>query len=89
MADFRGSGAIGFWAHYMFGVERNTQAEDHDERNTVTLRCIKDRYTGNATGRTVQLFFNHSTGRLLEPDRDTSDSSRHEAEAETESDEEF
>lgn len=76
MADFRGSGAIGFWAHYMFGAERDTQSEDHDERNTVILRCIKDRYTGNATGRTVELTFDHDTGRLLEPDCHSSGGSR-------------
>ncbi len=34
---FKGSRAIGFWCHYMFGLERNQQAENEDERQTTTL----------------------------------------------------
>jgi twinkle protein len=29
---FRGSRSIGFWSHFMFGLERNQQAEDEIER---------------------------------------------------------
>lgn len=65
-ADFRGSGSIAFWAHYMFALERNTQAEDFDERNKVVFRCLKDRMSGNATGTTVIMKYDHDTGRLLE-----------------------
>lgn len=65
-SDFRGSGSIQFWAHYMWGIERNTQAEDANARNQVVFRCLKDRLSGNATGQTFQLVYNPDTGRLLE-----------------------
>lgn len=65
-ADFRGSGSIAFWAHYMFALERNTQAEDFDERNRVVFRCLKDRMSGNATGTTVGMKYDHESGRLEE-----------------------
>ena len=65
-SDFRGSGSIQFWSNAMFGIERNTQAEDEEERNTATLRCLKDRFTGEATGLVFPLYFNKHSGRLLE-----------------------
>lgn len=65
-AQFRGSGAIGFWTHYLFGFERNQQAEGEVERNTVLFRVLKDRYTGQATGITFPLYYNNKTGRFLE-----------------------
>lgn len=68
-ADFRGSGSIAFWAHYMFALERNTQADEFEERNRVTFRCLKDRMSGNATGTCVPLEYNHDTGRLLETEQ--------------------
>lgn len=63
---FRGSRAIGFWSHFMFGLERNQQAEDERERHTTTFRVLKDRYTGQATGKTFELVYNAETGRLNE-----------------------
>lgn len=65
-SDFRGSGSIQFWSHYMFGIERNTQADDADERNCATLRCLKDRLSGNANGVVIPLKFQPATGRLIE-----------------------
>lgn len=63
---FKGSRAIGFWCHFMFGLERDQQAEDEDERQTTTFRILKDRYTGQATGKTFLLGYNHDTGLLFE-----------------------
>jgi twinkle protein len=63
---FTGSRAIARWAHYMFGLERNKQAEDTVERSTTTFRVLKDRFTGQATGKTFQLHYNEQNGRLLE-----------------------
>lgn len=63
---FKGSRAIGFWSYFMFGLERNQQADDEAERQTTTFRVLKDRYTGNATGRTIQLGYDETTGRLFE-----------------------
>lgn len=63
---FKGSRSIGFWSFFMFGLERNQQAEDEEERQITTLRILKDRYTGQATGVTIQLGFDTKTGRLYE-----------------------
>lgn len=66
--DLYGAKAISQWASFVFGLERNQQAEDLDERHTTTLRCLKDRYTGQATGETVPIRYNEKTGRLTEED---------------------
>lgn len=66
VANFRGSRTIGFWSNYLFAYERNQQAEDEVEKNTTTFRVLKDRYTGLATGKTIKLFYDHETGRMLE-----------------------
>ena len=63
---FKGSRAIGFWCHFMFGLERNQQAEDLVERQTTTFRILKDRYTGQSTGMTIPLNYNHETGKLFQ-----------------------
>lgn len=64
--QFKGSRDIGFWCHYMFGLERDQQSEDEDTRTTTTLRCLKDRYTGRATGATFALGYDRETGMLFE-----------------------
>tara|TARA_R110000823_G_scaffold65168_3_gene153010 strand:- start:7076 stop:8710 length:1635 start_codon:yes stop_codon:yes gene_type:complete len=63
---FKGSRAIGFWSHFMFGLERNQQAEDERERQTTTLRVLKDRYTGQSTGELLYLGYDKNTGLLFE-----------------------
>ena len=64
---FKGSRAIGFWSHYMFGLERNQQAEA-DGDGTTTFRVLKDRYTGDATGKTFHINYDPATGMLAETD---------------------
>jgi twinkle protein len=64
--DLYGAKSISQWASYVFGLERNQQAKDLSERNTTTLRCLKDRYTGQATGHTIAIKYNKDTGRLIE-----------------------
>lgn len=64
---FKGSRSIGFWSFFMFGLERNQQAEDELERHTTTLRVLKDRYTGQATGHTLRLGYDGQTGRIIPP----------------------
>lgn len=73
---FKGSRSIGFWAYFLFGLERNQQAEDEEERQTTTLRVLKDRYTGQATGHTLALGYDSVTGLLgvKETDGETSES---------------
>jgi twinkle protein len=63
---FKGSRAIGFWSHFMFGLERNQQADDEDERRTTTFRVLKDRKSGRATGEIIELRYDQETGLLHE-----------------------
>lgn len=65
-SQFRGSRSIAFWSNFLFGLERNQQAEGSDERHTVTFRVLKDRYTGRSTGEKFKMTYNHETGRLVE-----------------------
>jgi twinkle protein len=65
---FKGSRSIGFWCHFMFGLERNQQAEDEDERQTTIFRVLKDRVSGQATGKTFLLGYDHVAGRLIDRD---------------------
>jgi twinkle protein len=65
---FKGSRSIGFWSHFMFGLERNQQAEDLKQRQTTTFRILKDRYTGQATGKTFLLGYDVEKGSLHETD---------------------
>lgn len=63
---FKGSRAIGFWSHFMFGLERNQQSDDDAERKTTTFRVLKDRYTGQSTGEVFYLGYDVEHGRLHE-----------------------
>jgi twinkle protein len=65
---FKGSRAIQYWAAFMFGMERNTQSDDPEERKQTTFRILKDRNTGNSTGETFYLGYDRDTGRLFEAD---------------------
>ena len=64
-SHFRGSGSIGFWSHFMLGLERDTQAEGAEAMST-TLRVLKDRFSGEANGFTLPLEYILATGRLEE-----------------------
>jgi twinkle protein len=64
---FKGSRSIGFWSFFMFGLERNQQAEDEFERHTTILRILKDRYTGQATGHCLMLGYDPVGGRIILP----------------------
>lgn len=70
---FKGARAIGFWTHFMFGLERNQQAGAEEERQLTTFRVLKDRYTGRATGKTFFLKYDQDTGRLKETDNPFTD----------------
>jgi twinkle protein len=62
LSQFRGSNAIGMWASFVFGIERDQQGDEEDR--TSVFRCLKDRYTGDSTGHTQALHYNTLTGRL-------------------------
>jgi twinkle protein len=65
---FKGSRAIGFWSVFMFGMERDQQADSPNVRKTTTFRILKDRYTGRSTGAVFYLGYNEETGMLYETD---------------------
>lgn len=65
---FRGSRAIMQWANFMFGLERNQQADSDKERKTTIFRILKDRNTGRSSGKTMGLIYNEDTGSLIETD---------------------
>lgn len=62
--QFKGSRAIGFWAHFMFGLERDQHAEEEHMRHVTTFRILKDRFSGQATGQTIELTYERETGRI-------------------------
>jgi twinkle protein len=63
---FKGSRSIGFWCHHMFGLERNQQSDDEEDRQTTVFRVLKDRVTGQSTGKTFELGYDHVAGRLFD-----------------------
>lgn len=67
-SQFTGSRAIMRWCSFMLGVERNTLHETPSERNKGLIRCIKDRFSGKATGKTVGFIYDNDTGLCLERD---------------------
>lgn len=60
--QFRGSRSIAYWSHFLFGIERDKQAED----DITTFRVLKDRYTGDAAGLRFGLRYDKATGLLYE-----------------------
>jgi len=80
---FRGSNAIGMWSHFMFGLERDQQAEDPADRGTI-FRVLKDRNTGQATGKTIPLAYDPATGLLSEGSPESSLFSNHTSTSTTE-----
>jgi twinkle protein len=65
---FKGSRAIGYWCSFMFGLERDTQADDKKERRTTTFRVLKDRHTGRSSGEKFYLSYNPDTANMFEID---------------------
>jgi twinkle protein len=66
LRNARGSEGIGQHSTYVFGLERNTLAENESERNITTIRCLKDREYGTARGQSFCIQYNNETGRLEE-----------------------
>jgi twinkle protein len=61
----RGSGSIAQLSDVVIGAERNSQADDIAERNTIKLRVLKSRLVGK-TGVACSIMYNEHTGRLIE-----------------------
>lgn len=66
LRHFKGSRAIGYWAHFAFGLERNPQDDDPALAQQTTFRVLKDRYTGRATGKTLALDYDADLGIIKE-----------------------
>lgn len=66
LRHFKGSRAIGFWAHFAFGLERNPQDEDPNLAQQTTCRVLKDRYTGRSTGKVICLDYEPESGIIKE-----------------------
>lgn len=67
LADIRGTQAIAQLSDIVIGLERNGQAEDEIERNTTTIRVLKNRFSGFCSVAT-KLYYDHASGRLIEQD---------------------
>ncbi|MEP7694528.1 toprim domain-containing protein [Vibrio parahaemolyticus] len=59
---FKGSRAIGFWSHAMYGLERDQQADDENVRNVTTVRQLKRRKFGKGVGKVTKLRYDATTG---------------------------
>ena len=67
LRDFRGSGALYQLSDVCLAYERNQQHSDDKIANTVIVRSLKDRFTGN-TGIITAMRFEKDTGDLHEVD---------------------
>jgi twinkle protein len=65
ISQLRGSASIAQLSDFVIGLERNGQAEDPVERNTTTMRVLKNRFSG-ITGPAGHLLYDNHTGRLSE-----------------------
>lgn len=64
--DYYGSGALKQYAFFCWGFERDKGNNDPEKRKITTIRCLKDRYTGEADGECFYVQFDRNTGRLVE-----------------------
>lgn len=64
--QFTGSRAVMRYADFMWGIERNTQAEDMAIRSTSTFRILKDRLTGQSAGEVFHLRYDPVSTRMSE-----------------------
>lgn len=65
LQDLRGSQGIAQLSFTVLGIERNQQAKDPEERNTLLVRVLKNRKFGE-TGPACKLKYDQETGRLTE-----------------------
>lgn len=76
---FKGSRSIGFWSHAMYGLERNQQNEDEEERHITTIRQLKRRKFGRGVGKVTRSKYDPETGLSYElPSSDCPFESEHE-----------
>lgn len=66
--DIRGSGSIKQISFDIVSFARNSIAQNDTERNTITMRVLKSRYTG-LTGDVPGAYYNNLTGRFTGLDK--------------------
>lgn len=70
LGQLTGSRAIMRWSQFVLGIERNTLHDDPDERSKGLVRCLKDRFSGKATGQTVGFIYDKDIGICFDSDED-------------------
>ena len=65
LSELRGSQSIAQLSDMVIGLERDQQADNEEQRNTTTVRVLKNRYAG-LTGACCWLKYDHQTGRMIE-----------------------
>lgn len=62
----RGSQSLQYWPTLILALERNKFDEDPNNRITTKVRVLKDRFTGDADGLTIELKYDSKSGKLIE-----------------------
>ena len=70
LSQLRGSGAIAQLSDAVITLERNSMAENEDERHLTKIAVAKNRYNGE-TGPACKLQYNGYTGRMNEVEEET------------------
>ena len=65
LSHLRGSQSIAQLSDAVIAAERNQQADNDMEANTLVIRVLKNRYAG-LTGPACKLYYDKDTGRLVE-----------------------
>lgn len=65
LSDIRGTAGIGQLSNLVIGLERDGQHDDPIQRNTTTVRIVKNRFSG-LTGVACHLLYDRNTGRMTE-----------------------
>ena len=69
LSQLRGSGAIAQLSDAVITLERNSMAENEDERHLTKIAVAKNRYNGE-TGPACKLKYNGFTGRMVEAEEE-------------------
>lgn len=70
LSQLRGSGAIAQLSDAVITLERNSMAENEEERHLTKIAVAKNRYNGE-TGPACKLKYNGFTGRMIETQEET------------------
>lgn len=68
-AAFRGSQSIQFASTFMLGLERDKFSDNVSLRDVLTVRVLKDRFTGDSDGMKIDLKYDRNCGKLVEYER--------------------